>query len=435
MNKRIINLCLVLTEGMSLQLWDEYGLLYREIALYRELINHGVHTTFVSFGNSDELKYYIHTIITKDFVSNDMLSKFNEETKKDPILQVLYRTIKNGWPECKNQVPQIIQPYFNYRQELTIFEGIILKDTRLVVPSSMKREMKTLLHSGHLGVVKTKSIARDSIYWPGIGKEIEDMIKNCDTCQIYQNKQKEETRMHHKIPKTPWTKIGTDLFELDAKDYLIVVDYTSNYFDISQLPNKKSSTVAVHTKRIFSKFGIPKTVMCDNGPEFIGKAYKNFSKNWDFEHDTSSPTYPESNGLVERTIQTVKKTLKKAFQDDQDPYLALLSIKVSPGPYNNSTPATIMFNRPIRSIIPTLRKDVQSSYVENRKIILKAEDTPLEKRNLPVLNIDDKVRLHDGKSWSIKGTVVRRLKYPRSYIIMTSKGTTLRRNRRDTFMQ
>ena len=56
-NNKNIRLCLVLTEGMSFQLWEKYGLLYREIVLYRELINHGVHTTFVSFGNSDELKY------------------------------------------------------------------------------------------------------------------------------------------------------------------------------------------------------------------------------------------------------------------------------------------------------------------------------------------------------------------------------------------
>tara|TARA_B100001250_G_C19817562_1_gene799589 strand:+ start:2407 stop:3519 length:1113 start_codon:yes stop_codon:yes gene_type:complete len=57
MNKRNIRLCLVLSEGMSLQLWDEYGLLNRELALYRELINYGVHTTFVSFGKSSEYKY------------------------------------------------------------------------------------------------------------------------------------------------------------------------------------------------------------------------------------------------------------------------------------------------------------------------------------------------------------------------------------------
>jgi len=56
-NNKNIRLCLVLTEGMSFQLWDEYGLLYREIALYKELLNHGVHTTFISFGNASELSY------------------------------------------------------------------------------------------------------------------------------------------------------------------------------------------------------------------------------------------------------------------------------------------------------------------------------------------------------------------------------------------
>ena len=81
MNKRIINLCLVLTEGMSFQLWDKYGLLYREISLYRELINHGVHTTFVSFGNSDELKYKnslseFEIIYNKWGLSNSLYIKF-----------------------------------------------------------------------------------------------------------------------------------------------------------------------------------------------------------------------------------------------------------------------------------------------------------------------------------------------------------------------
>ena len=76
--------------------------------------------------------------------------------------------------------------------------------------------------------------------------------------------------------------------------------------------------------------------MSDNGP---GKAFVNFITSWDFEHDTSSPNYPESNGLVERTIQTVKKTSKKAFGEDEDPYLALLAIKVSYGPYTSTPPA------------------------------------------------------------------------------------------------
>ena len=72
------------------------------------------------------------------------------------------------------------------------------------------------------------------------------------------------------------------------------------------MKNKESPTVVHHTNEIFSKFGIP-LVYSDNGPEFVAKEYTDFSKEWDFLHDTSSPTYPESNGLVERSIQTVKK--------------------------------------------------------------------------------------------------------------------------------
>ena len=107
-----------------------------------------------------------------------------------------------------------------------------------------------------------------------------------------------------------------------------------------------------HTKRIFSKFGIPKVVISDNGPEFKGEAYQKFSKTWDFQHLTSSPTYPESNGQVERTIQLVKKTLTKAFCNNEDLYLALRSIRVNPGPFYNTAPATLFFNRPIRSTLP-----------------------------------------------------------------------------------
>ena len=82
----------------------------------------------------------------------------------------------------------------------------------------------------------------------------------------------------HDIPTTPWSKVGTDLFELKSKSYLVVVDYTTNFFDISLLPNKQSATIVTHVKRIFSKFGIPKKVVSDNGPKYTGKDCKLFAK-------------------------------------------------------------------------------------------------------------------------------------------------------------
>ena len=111
----------------------------------------------------------------------------------------------------------------------------------------------------------------------------------------------------HDIPTTPWTKLGTDLFELKGKSYLFVVDYTTNFFYIVLLPNKRFATVVTHTKKFFSKFEIPKKVVSDDRPEYIGKDYKLFLKQWDFKHDSSSPHYSKSNGQIERTTQTIKK--------------------------------------------------------------------------------------------------------------------------------
>ena len=108
-------------------------------------------------------------------------------------------------------------------------------------------------------------------------------------------------------------QIRTDLFSFNNKDYVIVVDYTSKFFEISRLQNTEASTVINHTKAIFSRYGIPRKVVTDNGSQFTSYEYKNFSQEWTFKHITSSPRYPKSNGFVEQNIQTIKRALQKSL--------------------------------------------------------------------------------------------------------------------------
>ena len=172
-------------------------------------------------------------------------------------------------------------------------------------------------------------------------------------------------------------------------------------------------------------------MISDNGPEFSGRSYHNLSKEWDFTHDTSSPHYPESNGQVERTIQTVKKVLHKALTNDECPYLALLSLKTSSGPYNSTAPATLMFNRKIRNCIPS----VNNSFIPISKKTEKQEKAFVKKgKLLPPLRIGDEVRLRDGKYWSINGKIVRISNHPRSYYVKTESGKVMRRNRRQILL-
>ena len=131
------------------------------------------------------------------------------------------------------------------------------------------------------------------------------------------------------IPSTllqyPWQKIGVDLCHLKGHNYLIVVDYFSRYPEALKLPTTSAAVVIATLKSIFGRFGIPKTVVRDNGPQFSSQSFSEFAENYSFQHATSSPYFAQSNGQVQRTVQTVKRLLREA----SDSHLALMTYLVS----------------------------------------------------------------------------------------------------------
>ena len=150
--------------------------------------------------------------------------------------------------------------------------------------------------------------------------EIADIVSTCSTCQEHRNYQQCEELLNHEVPREPWIKVGADLFTLKRKNYLLVVDYFSKFCEISLLADTSSPTITTHMKSIFACHGIPKLAVSDN--QLDTKEFKNSQKEWDFKLTTSSPHYPKSNGMAERTVQTVKKLLNIALANDEDLYLA-----------------------------------------------------------------------------------------------------------------
>ena len=163
--------------------------------------------------------------------------------------------------------------------------GLLLKGKCIIVPTELRKEVRNLIHSGHQGIHKCLSQAKKHIYWPGIIAEIKGMINNCSTCLNERNRQSPEPTIPHEIPETLWTKIGSDIFNLHRKFYVIVVDYITKFFDIHSIPDKQFTTVIHHLKSIFAKFGILQIVVSDGSPEFKSNAFKRFAQNWDFQHN------------------------------------------------------------------------------------------------------------------------------------------------------
>ena len=197
--------------------------------------------------------------------------------------------------------------------------------------------------------------------------------------------------MKHNIPLQPWTKVGTDVFHLYGRPYVIVISYTTKFFDPNVMPNVESDTVVTNLKSIFAKYGIPQTVVSDNGPEYSSKEFATFAPQWDFQHDPSSPRYSQSNGMVERTIQTVKRTIKKAIESKQDPYLTLLALRTTPLTSKQSSPATLLMGHTLRTTMSNIkftRATIQPECNDRKQVM----------RELPELQPGDFVRVLYGNS-------------------------------------
>ena len=171
--------------------------------------------------------------------------------------------------------------------------------------------MKQIQHIGHLGKERTKVNARGTMYWPNINTDIKMMVANCTECQIYCNRLEKETLLQHTASEKPQTKVAADLFHCFNQNYLILVDYMSKYFEVCQLQNVTSEEVITKMKPSFLRFGIPEEIVGDYGSQYTSKEFREFAKIYNFRHMTSSPEYPQSNRLAERTIEILKKTLKK----------------------------------------------------------------------------------------------------------------------------
>ena len=157
-------------------------------------------------------------------ISDRKLAKLKTETQKDSSLQDLKYVVEIGWPKSKQEAPATTMPYWNFRDEISTANGILFKGERVIVPKSMQADMLSLVHSSHLGAEKCKQRAKEVLYWPGMNAQIEDVVLNCQTCCTYQRRNMKEPLLCHEVPSRPWAKVGADIFELQGKLYLVLVD-------------------------------------------------------------------------------------------------------------------------------------------------------------------------------------------------------------------
>ncbi|KAI2646083.1 Retrovirus-related Pol polyprotein from transposon opus [Labeo rohita] len=369
-------------------------------------------------------------------MSRSRLREVVESTQADSELQVVMRYVKQGWPKYPSQLPEYVKPYYAVRDMLSVCHDLLIYSDRIIIPSSMRAEVKRKIHEGHMGITKCRERAKQSVWWPGISKEIQVFTENCTYCQTQKPAQRREPLMTTPLPEAPWVRIAADICEVSKRNYLVVVDYFSRFIDIAYLPDMLGKTVTLRLSNMFARWGCPDTFVTDNGPQFSGQHFQNFAKAYGFRHVTTSPYFPQSNGEAERAVRTAKHILKQ-----EDPFLALLAYRVTPIQATGYSPAQLMLGRQLRTPVPVLEKKLTPNWPDFSRV--RASDNKAKSnyklyydrrhgcRPLPELKPGDPVvvKTDSEKGWNKTATVVHEHNTPRSYIVRTEDGN-LRRNRK-----
>ena len=187
--------------------------------------------------------------------------------------------------------------------------------------------------------------ARNCVFWPGVICQITSMCKACClTCE-------QHAQQHPREPLQPFSQ---DLFKFNDLAYLVTVDHYSDVNEMHRLPTIQVFAVIHGTKKHFGFYGVPHTLITDNGAQFTSELFKCFASQYKFQHITSSPYWSQANGCTEAAVKTAKHILLTA--DDVELalgtfYPAQHPVFTAPAEYAFS-PAQHLFGRQLRTNLP-----------------------------------------------------------------------------------
>lgn len=368
-----------------------------------------------------------------------MYHKIKNELESDKALSQLLKIIKEGWPEKVTDVIESLRQYWNYRDELVISNNLILKGSRILIPPRIVDEILDRLHISHSGIEYTLRLAKEAVFWPNMAERIKERISKCEICLKHSSNQQKEPMISHDLPETPFEKVSMDCFEImvgnTTRKFLVTTDHFSDMFEVDELRDMSSRTTILACKRNFSRYGIPKYVISDGGTNFSSSEFNTFSKMWEFEHTMSSPNHQQGNGKAEAAVKVAESLIKKAFEDGDDIYKALLIHRNTPNKTGYS-PAKRMFGRWLRCFVPVDEKKLKAlgfptDVVERMKTERDKSKHYYDRksRSKSPLKVGDKVFMKKetaSKIWQ-PAIVTTEIK-DRSAVVTTSNGGTYRRN-------
>ncbi len=328
--------------------------------------------------SSDSAGAFCHSIDLFEGANTPItFSDLRRETAMDPILSLVLQRLKEKWIDV--DFVSELAPFAKRKLELSIDQNVLLWGRRVIVPSKLREKVLKLLHEDHKGLSRMKSVARSYVWWPGMDSHLDQIVKNCESCISTRNSPAKLKDATWPIPAEPWSRVHVDFAgPVRGKMLLILVDATSKWPEVVPLSTATTETTIRALRSIFAGRGIPLQLVSDNGPQFTSKEFAKFMLSNGIIHRMGAPYHPETNGLAERLVQTVKKSLGRMESEPGDLMTKinrfLLGYRNTPHSTTGQSPAILLTNRPLRSrldlLLPTKPKEEVSADGSQPKFLI-----------------------------------------------------------------
>lgn len=278
--------------------------------------------------------------------------ELSSATANDEILSKVLIYVTKGWPR---RVRAELLAYRRCQHELHVDEGVLMRGHRVVVPTVYRASVLQELHAAHLGIIKMKMIARERLWFPGIDVEIERVASTCERCIAARASPPKVPIENWHWPNSVFERIHIDyLGPVHNKVFLVLVDAYSKWLECIEVSNLSAVTLINKLQSVFTRFGLPKSIVSDNAKTFVSAEFSTFCKNNGIKQIFAPVYSPQSNGLAENAVKTCKKFIINALKDGSSKDMTtrldeyLFHYRNSPHCTTELSPARLMFGRNLR---------------------------------------------------------------------------------------
>lgn len=301
----------------------------------------------------EESEAYINAIYESAAID---ISEIEIETEKDPVLQKLKIAIDSG--DFKDPDLKL---YAAFKDEYGYTGNLIIRHTRLIIPTSLRPRLLDICHEGHPGETAMKTRLRTKCWWPKMDEEVKRTVSSCQGCTLVSGPERPEPMIRRQLPDQAWTDVAVDfLGPMKTGEYLmVIVDYFSRYLEIEIMSKITADDLLKRWDKIFTRLGYPRSITMDNGRQFVSKKVDDYCRMKGITTNYTTPYWPQANGEVERQNRSILKRLKisQALYGDWKLELnSFLQMYYStPHTTTGKTPSELM-GRQIRTKIPGIEE-------------------------------------------------------------------------------